>query len=90
MIDEKQIQAFYDEFYELHIPGGSYAKLAKSSVRQVDKLKYFEEDKKGSITPGKQADLVILERNPLLANPDTLKDISIVETFARGQSVYKK
>ena len=51
---------------------------------------YFEEDKKGSITPGKQADLVILERNPLLANPDTLKDISIVETFARGQSVYKK
>jgi len=33
---------------------------------------------------------VILERNPLLANPDTLKDISIVETFARGQSVFKK
>ena len=51
---------------------------------------YFEEDKKGSIAPGKQADLVILERNPLLANPDTLKDISIVETFARGQSVFKK
>ena len=51
---------------------------------------YFEEDSKGSITPGKQADLVILERNPLLANPDTLKDISIVETFARGQSVFKK
>ena len=51
---------------------------------------YFEEDKKGSITPGKQADLVILGRNPLLTNPDTLKDISIVETFARGQSVFKK
>ena len=51
---------------------------------------YFEENKKGSITPGKQADLVILERNPLLANPDTLKDISIIETFARGRSVFKK
>jgi predicted amidohydrolase YtcJ len=51
---------------------------------------YFEEDKKGSITPGKQADLVILESNPLLSNPDTLKDISIMETFARGQSVFKK
>ena len=51
---------------------------------------YFEENKKGSITPGKQADLVILERNPLLANPDTLKDISIIETVARGQSVFKK
>ncbi|HIF19881.1 MAG TPA: amidohydrolase, partial [Gammaproteobacteria bacterium] len=51
---------------------------------------YFEEDKKGSITPGKQADLVILERNPLLSNPDTIKDISIMETFARGQSVFKR
>ena len=51
---------------------------------------YFEEDKKGSITPGKQADLVILERNPLLSNPDTIKDIAIVETFARGQSVFKR
>jgi len=51
---------------------------------------YFEEDKKGSITPGKQADLVILERNPLLSNPDTIKDIAILETFARGQSVFKR
>jgi hypothetical protein len=51
---------------------------------------YFEEDKKGSITPGKQADLVILERNPLLSNPDTIKDIAIMETFARGQSVFKR
>ena len=51
---------------------------------------YFEENKKGSITPGKQADLVILERNPLLVKPDTLKDISIIETFARGRSVFKK
>jgi len=51
---------------------------------------YFEEDRKGSITPGKQADLVILGSNPLLVEPDTLKDIPVVETFARGKSIYRQ
>jgi len=26
----------------------------------------------------------------LLSNPDTIKDIAIMETFARGQSVFKR
>jgi len=51
---------------------------------------YFEEDEKGSITPGKQADLVILGENPLTADPDMLKDIPIVETIARGRTVYHR
>lgn len=51
---------------------------------------YFEEDEKGSITVGKRADLVILEQNPLTANPLGLEDIAIVETFARGLSVYRR
>ncbi len=50
---------------------------------------YFEEDDKGSITPGKRADLVILERNPLTANPADLANIGIVETFSRGESVFR-
>ena len=51
---------------------------------------YFEEDLKGSITPGKQADLVVLGSNPLTADPDSLKDIPIIETFARGQSIFRE
>jgi len=51
---------------------------------------YFEEDRKGSITPGKRADLVILGANPLTVDPDTIKDISIIETFSRGKSVYRQ
>jgi len=51
---------------------------------------YFEEDSKGSITPGKQADLVILDDNPLTVDPTVIKDIGVVETFARGISVYKR
>ncbi len=49
---------------------------------------YFEEQRKGSITAGKQADLVILDRNPMSADPDTLKDIRVLETIARGDTVY--
>jgi predicted amidohydrolase YtcJ len=50
---------------------------------------YFEEDTKGSITVGKQADLVILEKNPLTTDPSELEDIGIVETIARGKTVYQ-
>ncbi len=49
---------------------------------------YFEEDTKGSITVGKQADLVILDENPLTADPENLEFIPILETFSRGRSVF--
>ena len=51
---------------------------------------YFEEDTKGSITPGKRADLVILDANPLTVDPDAIKDINVIETIARGNTVYRR
>jgi hypothetical protein len=51
---------------------------------------YFEEDVKGSIAPGKRADLVILDANPLTVEPDAIKDIAILETFARGRSLFRR
>ncbi len=51
---------------------------------------YFEEDTKGSITVGKQADLVILGRNPLTTDPAELEQIPVLETFSRGRSVYRR
>jgi predicted amidohydrolase YtcJ len=50
---------------------------------------YFEEDRKGSITPGKLADLVVLSQNPLTTEPDLIRDISVVETFSHGRSVFR-
>ena len=49
----------------------------------------FEEDRKGSLRVGKQADLVVLDVNPLRVKPEELKDIKIIETFSRGRSVYQ-
>jgi len=51
---------------------------------------YFEEDTKGSITVGKQTDLVILETNPLTTDPAELEHIWIMETVSRGRSVFPR
>ena len=48
---------------------------ALHAVTQGAAYQYFEEDSKGSITPGKRADLVILGANPLDVDPETLADI---------------
>ena len=49
---------------------------------------YGEEDSKGSVSPGKLADLVILDGNPLTADPNTIKDIEILATYKEGNLVY--
>ena len=49
----------------------------------------FEEDRKGSLLAGKQADMVILDANPLSVSPAELQNLKVLETFSRGRSVYK-
>jgi len=48
-----------------------------------------EESSKGSITPGKWADYVMLGSDPLTVPAQTIKDIRILRTVTGGKTVYE-
>jgi len=48
----------------------------------------FEEHLKGSITPGKLADFVVLEKDPHDVDPDAIKTIKVVRTVVGGKTVH--
>ncbi len=50
---------------------------------------YFEEDIKGTIEVGKQADFVILSKNPLTIPSTELLDVTVERTIARGKTIFK-
>ncbi|RAJ31022.1 amidohydrolase [Pedobacter cryoconitis] len=50
---------------------------------------HFEEDVKGSLVKGKNADFVILDQNPIKADPKKINEIKVMETIKEGKTVYK-
>jgi len=49
----------------------------------------FEEDIKGSITPGKLADMVVLSDDPTRVHPEQIKDIKVEMTILGGEVVWE-
>jgi hypothetical protein len=50
----------------------------------------FEEDSKGSIEPGKLADLVVLSEDPLTCPEPRLRDAQVMLTMVGGRVVYER
>lgn len=52
-------------------------------------ISIFQEDRRGSIEPGKAADLVILNRDLITAPESEFKNIEVKYTFVNGEKVYQ-
>ncbi|MGL4611324.1 MAG: amidohydrolase [Trueperaceae bacterium] len=50
----------------------------------------FDEDKRGHIQTGLQADITVLAENPFAVDPRTLKDIAVLMTLVDGSIVFER
>jgi len=63
----------------------------ESAIRAVTSEAAWQlgsEQEVGSLEPGKFADLVILEKDPRKVDPDTIKDIAVLETWMDGKRTF--
>lgn len=74
-LDTAQQVSIY-EALRMHTVGGAYA--------------LGEEHTRGTLEPGKYADLIALDRNPLHTPVDELRDISVDEVFLAGAPVLSR
>jgi hypothetical protein len=51
---------------------------------------YDEQATKGSLEPGKLADLVILDADPLSVDPVNIRDIKVLQTIKEGKTIYQR
>lgn len=65
-----------EEALRVYTLGGAYAS--------------FEEDIKGSIEPGKLADLAVLSDDPTTVDPKSVKDIRVVMTVVGGEILFSR
>jgi len=63
--------------------------IALKSITAWAAWQYFEEDRKGTLAPGKLADLVVLDKDPTQVEPSAIRDIQVLETIKEGRTVYK-
>jgi len=50
----------------------------------------FEEEVKGSLEPGKFADMIVLSNDILTIDPERIMDIEVEQTYVNGKLVYEK
>lgn len=72
---------------------GAHQALTKEEALQLfttnAAFSLFEEDRKGSIEPGKLADLAVLSDDPVAVEDERLKDIQVLMTIVDGRIAYR-
>ena len=64
----------------------TYDALAAMTINAA--YQHFEDDIKGSLEIGKQADLVVLSEDPLSIDSKDILDLKVVATFSRGKEIF--
>ncbi|CAM4111253.1 amidohydrolase [Flavobacterium antarcticum] len=64
--------------------------LALQAITSFAAYELFDEHLKGTLTVGKLADFVVLDKNPLKVDPMDIRSIKVVETIKEGKSIYRK
>ena len=64
----------------------TYSALEAMTINAA--YQHFEDDIKGTIEVGKQADFVVLSQDPLSIDIKNILEIEVVATFSRGQEVF--
>lgn len=62
---------------------------ALRAVTSSAAYQYFEETRKGTLAPGKAADLVLLDRDPFAVPAEQLREIRVLETIKEGKTIYR-
>ena len=63
---------------------------ALQAITSFAAYELFDENIKGTLSNGKLADFVILDKNPLKVKPMEIKNIQVMETIKEGKTIYKK
>lgn len=63
---------------------------ALKAITSYAAYQYREEAEKGTITVGKKADFVVLDKNPLETDEKALADIQILMTLKENEIIYKR
>ena len=61
---------------------------ALRAVTLTGAYQYFQEKQKGSIEVGKQADFVLLDRDPLITPREELREIQVLGTYQKGRQIF--
>lgn len=62
---------------------------ALRAVTSSAAYQYFEETQKGTLKPGKAADLVLLDADPFAVPAEQLRQIRVLETIKSGETIYR-